>query len=518
MVNSVLFIAVAVAAALLAPLNSDAACSCPPDYILTINNSHPTTTIWAPTSDGNYTGTPCATNCSTTIAYFGHITEGKLLGASITVMSPSGLNGNNYVNIYGGNTLVQTISSDTAPPVLNIDNSNVTIEFILKDPVTVYIFSSPIDREAPASTTPSPATTPVYNGSYPVNPALVKLDLIIGIDASQNNLASFQDAKNTIKEVVNTFGYSDDSVRLSLFRFTPSDTLPYGFFDIPWTLNAATFATSLDSIVPYPGAQSDYFTQLNVGLFKAIDNNYKFRDNTERVLLIFTGSDAAAVNNDTLTAVKGKINADDLRIVLANTNKSLSLSNVNFKQLLSLNDANPKPLSTYQFILDDSSQVQNLLNSTIFNGNALSQLPGTSPQSTASAADVIVPDGFQRYTIFINDVRKYVPEFNKIIKLTFAYFETNYNTDFIIISVDGKEVARLSGQYGYEPYFCLAATDNVEVTFTTSYGNVYKGYKSTAEAVLTCGPGKSIEYSKSGKIMKYIKTSDVSTYLGSPLY
>uniref|UniRef100_A0AC34PXM1 CUB domain-containing protein n=1 Tax=Panagrolaimus sp. JU765 TaxID=591449 RepID=A0AC34PXM1_9BILA len=130
--------------------------------------------------------------------------------------------------------------------------------------------------------------------------------------------------------------------------------------------------------------------------------------------------------------------------------------------------------------------------STVFqNGNKICNNPSsTVPQVPNSQNSILyqiptpnTPNNTNVYCNYMNNVQKYAfgaP--SKYIQVLFTQLNMNYGSDSITIDIDGTPVASLSGQYGFNPFYCLPNGDNansiVGVIFKSSGGKVLSGFTS----------------------------------------
>uniref|UniRef100_A0A7E4W308 VWFA domain-containing protein n=1 Tax=Panagrellus redivivus TaxID=6233 RepID=A0A7E4W308_PANRE len=508
MVAFKLLIAFAVAAAFVPSLDAADTCECMAAQSETVSpTSQPSLVVYGPSINAQG-GVSCAKTCSTVGTINGALSSGPP-GIQISILLSTALNATNYFTIVGG-SVTQTIQSASTiiSPITDSNTVNITFHFTTSDAeVTLYL--TPIPQTTPPTTTAPSASTPAYNGPYPVNPATVNLDLIIGLDIASSNKALLNNALPSIKEIVNTFSYSDDTVRLSLFFFNPVlGGVEIGFGStLPWSLNATTFNAST-SFIPYvTGTNSDYFSQLNDKLFNGLADPNGFRDNTERILLIFTGNDAATPSTTVSGSVVHNLTSSELKIVVANIDTTKQFGTTYFPNLNSLTDT--KLVSSFDYLDNGQNNAQELLKTVIFNGNAIGQQKnndGNDDGDFTEVPDRVPIDNFKYYNILTNYKRTYKAIASKPwIQLSFNYYDTNVNKDFIRITNGGNTITTLTGQ-GYGFYLCQNVTDSLVVSFESSAGKVYGGYQSNAVASAentTC-LAKPHTFGVMGRIMKYL--------------
>jgi hypothetical protein len=482
-----LLLVVLLAASILGISESAPSCQCFPDQ--SFDSSIAAVTIGAPTETGGFSA-PCAPiTCNTTVTFTGALSNGYPAGAQISIVQCANVSTTNTVTLVANN---QTFSSCRAGVYkFLITYTNVfTFEFKLTSPITFTIVLQPRQQVPPASTTTPAPTTPPYTGPFkPFNPALSRMDLVIGMDNNGANEQYYAYTKEVIHDIVQYFTYSTDFVRLSFMTFDPYSTSGTGPYPL-WGHNATTINTYLSSMPFIPGNNSEYFGTLNTYFFDKLPN-FPLRNNTERVFIIFTGTDSIFPIPNTIAPTDTLIDKNDIKFIIVNMNTAvLALPDPKkaYPVLSALTGTQSNVAHWFDYQLNQNNAV-NILLQWYFNGNALCNVPSNTAQAVTAQLNYSLPlaptnsSNTALYCNYMNDVRTYVNPSQAPgsgLKVFFTKYDLNNEQDYIRIGLDGKEVSVLTGRFG-SAYYCLQGQE-VTVTFQSKNSLTYTGYTSEVTA------------------------------------
>jgi hypothetical protein len=456
----------------------ESACLCYPDQTL------PSTTaavpISGPTGTGAFGGPPCApVQCTTVVTFTGNLNNSLPAGAQISIVSCGNLSNTNTVELV---EKPQTFSScPSGVYKFNIDySSTFTFKYNLTTPISFTAVLQPILR-VPATTVAPPApTTPMYAGPFTSDPAISRIDLTIGLDTNMANQQFYNQSREVITNIVKYFTYTPDFVRLSFMTFDPYAAAGTGKYPL-WSHNNVTINANLNDMPFYPGNNSRYFSALNTFFFEKLqDPNFQLRPNTERVFIIFTGTDAI-FEDQYKTLIPTDINQYDIKFIYVNMNTAVSTTSgpgnyYNVLGTLSGNGSNTAHWYDYQL---NQNNAESILSTFYFNGNTLCNVPPSAVVTTFPNQYSIPIDPTKTYCNYMNDVRTYANTAapGSYLQVYFSKYDLSNEKDVIRIGVNGTEVSVLTGQYG-SAFYCIPGTP-VTVTFQSKSGLVYTGYTST---------------------------------------
>uniref|UniRef100_A0AC34GI52 VWFA domain-containing protein n=1 Tax=Panagrolaimus sp. ES5 TaxID=591445 RepID=A0AC34GI52_9BILA len=452
----------------------------------TITPANSSITFGSPTTTGDYGGTNCAANCSTIIdlsrdsdSNYGH-------GMQINIVQCSAIDGSNTLTILEDQNVIHIFRSCPSGIFkFEISYPHVyTFAWNLATPVFMTIVEQPFSIPPPTTTSPPQSTLP-YSGPFSSNPAISRMDLTIGLDINAANIQYFNQSRQIIEHVVNYFTYSPDFVRLSFITFDPYSASGSGRYPL-WSHNASTIIDFLNNMPFFPGNNSYYETALYTYFFDELQD-FPLRDNTERIFITLTGTDALPSSDS--TKLKNDINKYDVKFIFVNMNTNVSTTNStnnfpypNLKKITGTG-SNKAHWFDYQI---NYNNAENLLTNLYFNGNNLCNRPNGNPYKlipNAIPSYYSIPqDSTKLYCNYMENTQTYLNSDPKYtISVSILQYNLSNKKDVLVITADGTEVARLTNS-GKNANYCLKNT-NVTITMQTKEGLVFNGYESHVAAV-----------------------------------
>uniref|UniRef100_A0AC34QB89 VWFA domain-containing protein n=1 Tax=Panagrolaimus sp. JU765 TaxID=591449 RepID=A0AC34QB89_9BILA len=480
------------------------ACKCSADITLAYNVQ--TVTVQEPTDDGTASTPACGPiDCTTTVTVTSPA-NGTLYGGTIMIVDCSGISAVNVLTISNGDRVLQNFTScPTSSPFNVLANTASTIKFHfnIQQPIGLLAFVQPMKATVPPTTPPPSATTTPYNGDYPHNPMTHRVDLIVALDLYKGSKV-FDQSKQFLQNFANIFAYNSQDpwisyqnathpyARLSLMGFDGYLTGPFATGTLPWSLDQTSLATSLGTLNAYSAAPARVFQALNQSFNYMKANEFTFRQNTQSVLVYFAGYDCDitdATNN--ADDIKKKINEYNLKVIVVNMDNTKQFSSVTYPCLSQLTGDKSNNASSYNFQGNSQPDLKMFVSTVFQNGNKICNNPSSEsaqvPQSQKSIPYQIptpnTPGNANVYCNYMNNVQKYAfAAQSKYMQVLFKQLNMTYGSDSITIDIDGTPVASLSGQYGFNPYYCLPNGGNAQsivgVTFKSSGGKVLSGFTS----------------------------------------
>jgi len=374
-----------------------------------------------------------------------------------------------------------------------VSSNDVVFTFDITNPIDLIFTVKAVSAPATTTTTtPSPTTSP-YNGIYGINPALTMVDLTVAIDMSSTN-QYFTQCTNVLQSIANIFSYNyndlnSGNARLSFFAFTPTSGVGFGLSE-PWSLDNNTLKNMWLNLKPVTGTSdsSKFFKQFNdyFGLIMNGDYNYNFRTNVQRVFLYCTSGDVANPDPEDVTSIDSKITGNDLKIVVINMDPAKSFNGQYFPYLYGkLPQDGSNKANGYTTNDPANTNLKDIVDNYIQNGNQLCNVKVTDvpvvvkPGESSSTFGVPMPYGIQ-YCNYMNVIREYDPDNNKVIQFNLNNVYLNYDKDFITISVNNTNISKFTGYDGFI-YFCVSTTENAKLTFTSVGDKVYGGFNVTVK-------------------------------------
>uniref|UniRef100_A0AC34RGZ3 VWFA domain-containing protein n=1 Tax=Panagrolaimus sp. JU765 TaxID=591449 RepID=A0AC34RGZ3_9BILA len=468
------------------------ACQCQINQ--TVKYDISSTQISEPSNSGTFGDTSCAPiDCTSTIT----ITPpdgGQMYGGNITIVGCDGLNGDNYLVVYSGDQVVRNFTScPNTPYYLAADTSNIiNFSFHIKNNISFTGFVFPIPAIAPPTTTPTVATTTPYPGPYSSNPATQRVDLIVALDFNKAN-TFFNQSKQFLQDITPLFSYNSQDpnilypntthpyARLSLMRFDGIGSPPFAAY--PWSLDQTSLIQNLGTGGgQFPG-KAKVFTALRSAFGYMNLYGFKFRENTQRVLVYFAGTDCN--EEDDVTNITQLINQFNLKVIVVNMDTSKTFTQANFPCLKQLTGTASNVATSYNY-KGTGPDLKSFITTVYQDGNSICnrENPQTKDPSQGTAIyQIPLPNDNSAnpavYCNYMTNVQKYAGDgdASHYIQVLFTNVSTVYGSDTITIDINGTAVALLSGQYAYSPYYCLPAGNGiVGVTFKSSGGTVLSGY------------------------------------------
>uniref|UniRef100_A0A914Z3P8 VWFA domain-containing protein n=1 Tax=Panagrolaimus superbus TaxID=310955 RepID=A0A914Z3P8_9BILA len=458
-------------------------CFCSPNQTITPANW--SITFGPPTTTGSFGGANCAANCSTIIDMSKDVDADNEYGMKINLVQCSGIGGSNILTIFEGKN-VYIIFGACPSGIFKFIISYphiYTFSWNLATPVVMTFVGEQMALPRSTTTSPPQSTLP-YSGPFPYNPAISRLDFTIGLDTNAANQQYFNQCRDVINKIVSYFTYSPDFVRLSFMTFDPYAASGTGKFSL-WSQNSKTLPAELNNLPFFPGNNSRYAEVLETYFFDKLEA-FPLRNNTERIFIILTGTDAILSNDN--AKLKNDINKYDIKFIFVNMNTNVSTNNsanFPFPNLKKITGTGSNKAHWFDYQQNENN-AENILANLYFNGNNLCNRLNGNPHSLIPNAIPIyysIPqDSTKLYCNYMENVQTYVntdPKYT--ISVSIIKYNLSNKNDVLIITADGTEISRLTNSGANENY-CLKSS-NVTITLKTKSGLVFTGYQSHVAAV-----------------------------------
>jgi hypothetical protein len=357
-------------------------------------------------------------------------------------------------------------------------------------PSTYYlqVDAAPISIQ---TTTVKPTTVQQWTGTGN-NPTVMRMDIAIGVDFYATDANFYPTLVNFLNSTFSQFNFGTDPAtpnnRLSWFFINPGSG---GISDSPWEIdNIATLIKKLDALYIWTaGGPSNYTTIATKFIEQSFNNNAtdpkSARPNTQKVLLLFTSSDAGDAGFGNLPV---DLKTHDLHTIIVNmAGKPLT----KLETLISVTpDSNVVQEYNYTLNGDLETNVKNFIN-FLYDGNGLCGVRSYDPIPNPTPGTVVfnIPpvdqptiNGRVQPKLYCNNMN-YQYAYNTTLTsgstiINFPIFDLALDQDYLHVTNGGNSVASLTGQL-YNPYLCIdnpaSGYSTIGFIFESHNGKVYSG-------------------------------------------